>query len=286
MIDLHSHTTCSDGERSPAELLAEAAAAGIEVLSLTDHDTVSGIAAAAAAAATHGLRLVPGIELSCELHGREVHVLGHFLDPQSPALGRLAAEMLAERRERMVQMVAQAQKLGFAKVTMERVVAASGGENLGRPHLARVLIDCGHASTMKDAFERFLKSRGSLYVDRRRLSIPEAVELVHEAGGTASVAHPGANKISRQELRTLAEAGVDAVEALHPDHVPSQAEAYERWGAELGMLTTAGSDFHGPRVQPGRKLGDRSLQAERFAALEERAAANRSARAARPTSAK
>ena len=271
MIDLHCHTLHSDGDRSPEQLLAEAAAAGIEVLSVTDHDTVSGIGECRAAAARHGVRLVPGIELSCELHGREVHILGHFLDDASPALGRLAAAMLAERRERMERMVLRAQQQHLDGVTLEAVIACSGGENLGRPHLARVLVDRGHASSIKDAFDRFLGDRCALWVDRRRLAIPEALEIIRGAGGTASVAHPGANAISRQELRVLAEAGLDAVEAHHPEHPPNQAEAYGKWAADLGMLITAGSDYHGPSVQPDRKLGDRWLAADRFAALEERA---------------
>ena len=271
MIDLHSHTLHSDGDRTPAQLLAEAAAAGIEVLSVTDHDTVSGIAECRDAARASGIRLVPGIELSCELHGREVHVLGHFLDETSKAIGKLAQAMLAERRERMQRMVARAAEVGLRGVTMEKVIACSGGENLGRPHLARVLVDCGHAQSIKDAFDRLLHPRGSLWVDRRRLGIAEALEIVHGAGGTASVAHPGANGVSRQELKGMAEAGLDAVEAWHPEHPPNQAEAYTRWGEELGLLATAGSDYHGPSVQPDRKLGDRFLQRERFQALEERA---------------
>jgi predicted metal-dependent phosphoesterase TrpH len=271
VIDLHSHTVHSDGDRSPDQLLAEAAAAGIQVLSVTDHDTVSGIPDCQVAAARHGVRLIPGIELSCELHGREVHVLGHFLDPSSPALGKLAQGMLAERRERMERMVLRAQEEGLAGVTMERVVAASGGDNLGRPHLARVLVDRGHAASIKDAFEKFLRTKGRLWVDRRRLSVPDALEILHGAGSTASVAHPGANGISRQELRVMADAGLDAVEAHHPEHPPNQAEAFERWAAELHMLVTAGSDYHGPSVQPERKLGDRWLAPDRFAALEERA---------------
>jgi predicted metal-dependent phosphoesterase TrpH len=171
----------------------------------------------------------------------------------------------------MERMVVLAQGMGFAGVTMERVIACSGGENLGRPHLARVLVECGHASSVKDAFDKFLRSRGPLWVDRRRLSVPEAVELIRGASGTSSVAHPGANVVSRQELKVMADAGLDAVEAFHPDHVPNQAEAYERWAKELGLLITAGSDYHGPGVQPGRKLGDRTLSKDRFAALEERA---------------
>ncbi|HWE23355.1 MAG TPA: PHP domain-containing protein [Myxococcales bacterium] len=275
MIDLHSHTLHSDGQRSPEELLAEAAQAGVTVLSLTDHDTISGVPAATAAATQRGIRLVPGIELSCELHGREVHILGHFLDPACSALLQLASNMLAERRERMEKMIARAHAAGFTGVTLERVVAASGGENLGRPHLARALVDCGHATSVKDAFDRYLHSRGPLWVDRRRLTVAEAVELVRTAGGTSSVAHPGPNGISRQELKKCADAGLDAVEALHPDHVPTQSAAYERWAKELRLHVTAGSDYHGPAIQPGRKLGDRILSVERFAALEEVAKSRR-----------
>ena len=270
MIDLHSHTLHSDGQRSPAELLAEAAGRGITVLALTDHDTVSGVADATTAAEGHGIRLVPGIELSCELHGREVHVLGHFLDPASTGVLRLAEQMLAERWRRMEKMVERARGAGLSGVTLERVIAASGGENLGRPHLARVLVDCGHCKSVKDAFERYLGNGGPLFVDRLRLPVQEAVELIHGARGTSSIAHPGANGVSRQELKICAGMGLDAVEAFHPEHVPNQAEAYERWATEFGLLVTAGSDYHGPAVQPDRKLGDRTLTADRFAALEAR----------------
>ncbi|GAC1343547.1 MAG: PHP domain-containing protein [Myxococcales bacterium] len=270
MFDLHSHTLHCDGQRTPAELFAEAKTAGITVLSVTDHDTVSGLADCAVQAGKVSLRLVPGIELSAELHGREVHVLGHFIDPASTAVRALADEMLAERRERMERMVARAREQGM-QITMDAVVAHSGGENLGRPHLARALVAAGYAQSVKDAFNRYLKSGGSLFVDRRRLSAQAAIDLAHRAGGTAAVAHPGANKVSRQELTLLAAMGLDAVEAYHPEHAPNQAEAFDRWAAELKMLVTAGSDYHGPAVQPDRKLGDRSLPADRFAALEQRA---------------
>jgi hypothetical protein len=213
---------------------------------------------------------VPGIELSCELHGREVHVLGHFLDPLSPGLVRLAEQMLAERWQRMERMVERARAAGLAGVTLELVIAASGGENLGRPHLARVLVDLGHCRSVKDAFDRYLRNDGALFVDRLRLSVGEATALIRGAGGTSSVAHPGANGVSRQELKTCAGFGLDAVEAYHPEHVPNQAEAYQRWAEELGLLVTAGSDYHGPKVQPDRNLGDRTLPPDRFAALEER----------------
>ena len=278
MIDLHSHTLHSDGDRSPAQLFAEAKTRGVEVLAVTDHDTVFGLEECRVASEAVGVRFVTGIELSCEFHGREVHVLGHFIDPRAPALEQMASGMLAERRERMEKMIALAQQMGFSGVTMERVIAASGGENLGRPHLARALVDCGHARSINDAFDRFLGTNGPLWVDRRRLPTAEAIRLVHEAGGTASIAHPGANGVSRQELKALAAEALDGVEAWHPEHPPNQAEAFVRWADELGLVVTAGSDYHGPGVQPDRKLGDRTLSPERFAALEQRAKAHRHGR--------
>jgi predicted metal-dependent phosphoesterase TrpH len=275
VIDLHSHTLHSDGDRSPAQLFDEARRAGVEVLAVTDHDTVFGLEECRIASEASGVRLVPGIELSCELHGREVHVLGHFIDPASPALERLATGMLAERRERMERMVDRALRLGLRGVSMDRVIAASGGENLGRPHLARVLVDCGHVTSLKDAFDRFLHTGGALWVDRQRLPVDEAVQLVHDAGGTASIAHPGANSISQQELKTMASLGLDGVEAWHPEHPPNQAEAFVRWAEDLSLVLTAGSDFHGPTVQPERRLGVRTLSPERFEMLEERARSHR-----------
>ncbi len=271
MIDLHSHTLHSDGDRSPAQLFAEAKAAGLTVLSVTDHDTVLGIEECRNASRAVGLRFVPGIELSCELHGREVHILGHFIEPEGTRLSRLADEMLAERRERMERMVTLAQKAGFTQVTMECVERVSGGDNLGRPHLARALVECGHAQSVKDAFEKYLHTGGPLWVDRRRLSVAEAVKRVHEAHGTATIAHPGANGVSRNELKAIADLGLDAIEAWHPEHPPNQVDAFVRAADELGLAVTAGSDYHGPTVQPDRKLADRTLPAARFAALEERA---------------
>jgi len=271
VIDLHSHTLHSDGDRSPSQLFALAAAAGVKVLSVTDHDTVLGLPDCRAASEASGVRFVPGIELSCELHGREVHVLGHFIEPAGTPLERLATDMLDERRERMERMVALAQGMGFSAVTMERVVAVGGGDNLGRPHLARVLVDCGHALSIKDAFDRFLRTDGPMWVDRRRLPILDAFRMIHEAQGTATIAHPGANAISRQELKAMADIGLDGIEAFHPDHPPNQAEAFARIADELGLAITAGSDYHGPSVQPDRNLGDRTLPPDLFAALESRA---------------
>ena len=269
MIDLHSHTTASDGEHAPAELLRRAAAAGVKTLAVTDHDTVQGLAAAQAAASAHGVRLVPGIEISADLNGREIHVLGHFLDPASPHLLGLQTVMKKERRTRMERMVAQLAATGIA-VTMEAVLAVAGEASIGRPHLARVLVQRGAAVSVKDAFDRFLGFGKPGYVERQRMSAGEAIELCRIAGGTATIAHPGVSKVSRAELGALAELGLAGVEANHADHVPSQAAAYARWAAELGLVATAGSDYHGETVSPGRKLGERSMTQTALDALQAR----------------
>ena len=268
-IDLHSHTIASDGELTPTALLQRAAASGVRTLAVTDHDTVQGLAEAAVAARAAGVELVNGIELSAELNGREIHVLGHFLEPTAPGLVALASEMGAERRERMERMVAKLAAQGFP-VTMEAVLAEAKGA-IGRPHLARVLVARGLAANVGDAFKKFLKPGMPGYVERRRLEAAQAISLLVKSGGTATVAHPGINKVSQQELRELASLGLAGVEANHPDHVPSQVEAYERWGRECGLVATAGSDFHGEKTTPGRKLGERSMRAEALAALRARA---------------
>ncbi len=269
MIDLHSHTTASDGEHAPRELIRRAAEAGVRTLAVTDHDTVAGLDEAALAAREMGVRLVRGIELSCELNGREVHILGHFVDSASGAIAELAEQMGRERRARMEKMVAKLAALGLP-VTMEAVLAASGGGSIGRPHLARVLVDRGLAADVKDAFARYLKAGTPGYVERRRLAAAEGISLARAAGGVATVAHPGASKISRHELAALATVGLAGVEADHPDHVPSQVEAYARWGEELGLVATAGSDYHGERVTPDRRLGERTMSDAALAALEAR----------------
>jgi predicted metal-dependent phosphoesterase TrpH len=272
-IDLHSHTQASDGEFTPDGLFQAAAGAGLAVLAVTDHDTVAGLAECGAAAFRAGLRLVPGIELSTTHHGREVHLLGHFVDAGSPALAAFQGRVVDDRRERMARMVARACSLGLA-VTLEEVVAHSGGETLCRPHLAKALVARGYVASVKVAFDKYLRDGAPVYVDRLRPSLADAIALVHEAGGTATIAHPGLNGVSEQELKELAQlpdGGLDGVEALHPDHVPSQVEAYTRWADALGMLLTAGSDFHGPGVRADRHLGDRTLDPELFGRLEARA---------------
>lgn len=270
MIDLHSHTTASDGELSPEDLLARARAAGVTVLAVTDHDTVKGLARARAAAEAQGIRLVPGIEVSTESEGREIHILGHFVNPTEPGLSGFSDRLRDERAERMGRMVKQMNTLGFP-VTLEEVERIAAGAHLGRPHLALALVGRGYVGSTREAFDRFLGDGKPGYVDRFRVSAEDAIAMLHRAGGTATLAHPGSSKVSPHTLQRLAKSGLDGLEIFHPDHVPSQREAFLRQADALGLVPTAGSDYHGPRVTPDRSLGMVSLDPSHLARLEARA---------------
>lgn len=270
MIDLHSHTTASDGQHSPAELLEIAARAGIRTLAVTDHDTVAGLAASAEAAAALGLRLVPGIEVSATLNRREVHVLGHFVDPANPALGGFAGRLRRERFDRMRQMVDKVRALGFP-VTFEQVQALAGDAHLARPHLARVLVELNYVASPQEAFQRYLGDGCPAYVAKFEFPAEEAIALIRGAGGVATVAHPAVSKVERFELEALARAGLGGLEIDHPDQPPSLREKLRRWAQELDLVPTAGSDYHGPKVAPGRGFGATTMREADFARLEARA---------------
>lgn len=272
MIDLHSHTTASDGELAPEALLARAAAAGVTVLSVTDHDTVAAISRCQQAGRELGVQLVPGIELSCFINGREVHILGHFVDISTPRLATLEAALRRERDERMAKMVAAMQRLGFP-ITLAQVEAVAQGGQLGRPHLARVLVEQRYCTSTKDAFDRFLGAGKPAFVDRYKVTGEEAIALVREARGVATVAHPGVSKVERHELAKLKEAGLGGLEVFHTEHQANAREKYLALAQELDLVPTAGSDFHGDQVTPGRALGGVSMSPAELERLRARAAA-------------
>jgi predicted metal-dependent phosphoesterase TrpH len=269
MIDLHSHTTASDGQYPPDEQVARAARAGITVLAVTDHDTVSGLAACEAAAATLGLRLVPGIEISTHFNRREVHILGHFVDRSVTRLAHFDVELKAFREQRMALMVDKVKALGFP-VTMEAVKAIAGDGHLARPHLARWFVEAGICTSTQEAFTRFLGDGKPAAVARFDVVPEQAIELIHAAHGTATVAHPGPSRINRLELAELKAMGLDGIEVHHSDHPPTQREQFLQWARELDLVPTAGSDFHGEKVAPDRHFGAVGMDPREFAQLEAR----------------
>lgn len=267
IIDIHTHSKASDGEHSGAALAALAASSGLAVWGLCDHDTVAALEEAAAEASRRSIRFVPGIELSAFLDEREIHLLGHFVDPAHPTLRRFEDFLAARRRERMALMIGKLAQLGV-HVTAEAIERHSGGKTIGRPHVARAIVEAGHASTVKEAFDRFIGEGRPAYVQRFRLAARDAVALVRGAGGTVTVAHPGITGLERGDLQRLAAAGIVGIEVAHPEHNPSVREKYGRLAAELGLVPTAGSDYHGATVSPGRHLGAVTMAAADLDRLE------------------
>lgn len=268
-IDLHSHSLASDGQYPAAEVAVLARRAGLGTWALCDHDTVAGLASGAAAAAREGLRFVPGIELSAFLERREIHLLGHFVDPVNPALVAFEDFLAVHRRERVRQIVVRLAALGV-QVTEAAIERHSGGKTIGRPHVARAIVETGAAATVREAFDRWLGEGQPAYVQRYRLEAADAVALVRGAGGTVTIAHPGVSKLEVAEVARLAEAGVAGIEVIHPDQNPSVRDKYARAAAASGLIMTAGSDYHGPDVSPDRHLGMVTMDEAALAALEAR----------------
>lgn len=268
MIDFHSHTTASDGELGPAELVERARKAGITRLAVTDHDTVNGLAEAVEAARLAGdIEVIPGIEISTRVAGEDIHLLGHFVRPDDPALVAFCARQEGERRRRMERMVEKLNALGIP-VRMERVEEVAGGsENLCRPHLARALVQMGRCATMQEAFERYIGDGGPAFAAQERIDAKDAIALVHGAGGTATLAHPAVDRMDRGRIRLLAADGLDGLEVFHPDHDAATRERYLAIARELSLVPTAGSDFHGGDTAPDHGLGSASLAPEHYAAL-------------------
>lgn len=254
MIDLHSHTTHSDGTCSPAELIAEACRVGVRTLAITDHDTFSGYDEALAHARNRGVELLCGIELSTKLEGQSVHLLGYFLNVEGlEGLRAWVLEMQASRRERNVRLVERLQALGL-DITLQEGQAIGRGMT-GRPHFARILVEKGYVKTVQQAFDDYLAESAPGYVDRYEPQFTDAVRRIREAGGIASMAHPVRFKGDLAAvLRALRDAGLNALEAYHSDHSQSDRETFLGLAATHGMVVTGGSDFHGT-VKPEISLG-------------------------------
>ena len=248
-IDLHTHTDRSDGTVPPRELVREAAAAGLDVLGLTDHDTAAGWDEARDEAEAIGLRLVEGMEISCRYAGRSAHLLGYLPDATYPPLVAALEEVLRGRDERMPRIVAKLQDLGYA-ITEEEVVTQSGGAAaLGRPHIADVLVRHGAVASREEAFDRLLSPGRAAYVARDAADLVEMIGLVGAAGGVSVLAHPwgrhGNVALGVEGFAALQEAGLLGIEVDHQDHDAAQRQALAAIGHDLGLVRTGSSDYHG-----------------------------------------
>ncbi len=253
MIDLHTHSKISDGQHAPAELVRLAHAQGLDALALTDHDTTGGLAEALDAAQALGFELIAGIEMSAFVGEREVHLLGHFIDPRDVSLDRFVLALRQQRVERLHQMIARLQALGL-DLTFEEVAAYCEGDSIGRTHLARALLAKGYIQSFKESFARYIGAGKPGFVERRRVSSQTAIALIHGAGGTATLAHGLAYGVTREELCLLKAQGLDGLEVDHPDHDARMRRTLARWAVEFDLVPTAGSDFHGERIIPDRHL--------------------------------
>lgn len=267
MIDLHMHTTASDGTLAPAALVDRAHAVGIRTMSVTDHDTMAGVPEAAAAAAERGIEFLPGIEITAVADGRDVHMLGYFLDPAPASLGPFLVEQREDRVRRAREMGEKLAALAVP-IPIEKLIekAAAARRAVARPVVARALVEAGHCATPQEAFDRWLADGGPAYVARRGASPAEVVGLVARAGGLASLAHPGL--LRRDDLVPgLVEAGLGAIEAFHSDHDAAAESRYQRLADQHDLAVSGGSDFHGDRHHRARSFGRVGLPRPRFETL-------------------
>jgi 3',5'-nucleoside bisphosphate phosphatase len=252
-IDLHIHSTASDGSLSAGAVVAAARAGNLHIIALADHDTVAGYAEAAEAA-RGALHVIPAIELSTIHEDSELHLLGYFIDPLADELKAYTARAAGWRDERMRQMLERLAGLGI-RVSYETVLRGAGTETrtLGRPHLARALMEAGHVTSFAEAFDRFLGDGGPAHIPVHLLTATEAIEMVHRLGGLAVWAHPRQDVLEK-EIAALADAGLDGIECYRPRVGPADAARIENAAARHGgLLLTGGSDWHG--IWSGR-LGD------------------------------
>ncbi|MFL3868282.1 PHP domain-containing protein [Streptomyces griseobrunneus] len=271
-IDLHTHSTASDGTDTPAELVANAAAAGLDVVALTDHDTVGGHQQAVDAL-PEGLTLVTGAELSCRLGGVGLHMLAYLFDPADPELERERELVRDDRVPRAQEMVRKLRALDVP-ISWEQVARIAGDGSVGRPHVAAALVELGVVDTVSDAFTPdWLGNGGRAYAEKHELDPFEAVRLVRAAGGVTVLAHPAAAKrgevLPETELAALAAAGLDGIEVDHMDHDGPTRARLRGLARELGLLTTGSSDYHGSRKTV--RLGEYTTDPEIYGEITRRA---------------
>ena len=254
-VDLHLHTTASDGRCTPSELVERVRAAGITVMAVTDHDTTDGVRDAQARGAELGVAVVPGIEITAVEEGRDVHMLAYFVDADDPALAAFLRQQRLSRVTRVQAIGARLAELGMP-VDLGAVIAEAqlhAHRSIGRPQVARAMIAKGYVADMRQAFDRWLGQDAPAFVPRAGVAPEEVVAVVHRAGGLVSLAHPGRTRIDHR-IAALRDAGLDALEVYHSDHDASDVARYHEMALALGLLASGGSDYHGDPshgVMPG-----------------------------------
>jgi len=262
MIDLHVHSTFSDGSLTPEQLIAEAARLKLSAIALTDHDGMMGIESFLRAAASSGVEAVPGVEISVDVKSGTLHMLGYYLDRHNGGVEEALARIRTGREERNQLILEKLNQLG-AGLTWEDVAKFAGEDVVGRPHFAQAMIEKGFVKNKEQAFDRYLAKGKPAYTDRVRLTVLDSIRMIRDAGGVAVLAHPASLGLGRAALKTLVAelkaAGLQGIEAYYSEHSRPQTDLCLKLAAEFGLIVTGGSDFHGaanPDVKLGRGFGD------------------------------
>lgn len=277
-LDLHLHTTHSDGSCTPTEVVGLAHQANVTALAITDHDITSGISEAIAVGEQYGIEIIPGVEISSIMGNSELHILGYFLDWENSLLNERFKSLRDSRHRRNPQIVDRLQNLGI-DITYDEVRALAGSDSVGRPHIARALMDKGVVTSAKEAFDRFLGDGKPAYVPRELPSPTEAIQWIKAARGLAVLAHPTWVKLTDQTLAELIlqlkANGLDGVEVYYSTHAARQTREYLRLAQQLGLLVTGGSDFHGltkPDIEVGIGKGSLHIPTTLLPKMKEKAA--------------
>ena len=248
-VDLHLHTTASDGVMSPSEIVRYAKAKGLQAIAITDHDTIEGLEEGLSEGEKIGFEVIPGVEISAEHSPGSMHLLGFFIDNHHPLLNEKLEYLQKARGERNPKIVEKLNRLGI-KITYEEVLKASGGGQVGRPHFAQVLLGKKYVKNFQDAFDRFLKKGAPAYVDKFRFTAREALHFINRAKGVGVLAHPntlntnGYSELENLVLR-LMEDGLKGIEVFYPEHSALEVSQYKTLAQRYGLLVTGGTDYHG-----------------------------------------
>lgn len=265
-IDLHLHTNHSDGTKSPSGLLAEVRKAELTAFAVCDHDNIGGYFAVKELLDQDDPELVPGVELSAGTKGQDIHVLGYYFDPDSEILAKALEKFRELRNRRGGEMLKKLSKIGI-NLSFDEVKEIAGKSAIGRPNVADALLRAGHVNSFDEAFQRFIGFHGPAYVPKDNMTPKEAIELIHEAGGVAVLAHPGISNAGKH-IEEFIRYGLDGIEAYHPNHNGRLIKNYMNYAEKNNIIATGGSDYHGREGRYGR-VGSMKVPSALFIKLKE-----------------
>jgi len=267
--DLHTHTNYSDGKFTPSELVRKAKSSGLNYLSITDHDNVDGLDEAIETGKEIGLEVIPGVELSSDYKGREVHILGYFFDYKNPELLEYLISFRKLRLERAEKIVNKLNNLKIPIKMDEVLDKVKGNTSIGRPHIAFALIDGNYIHNYYEAFVKYIGDGKPAYEKKKNIETKEAIKLISKAGGVSFVAHPGKN-IRDEALIEIIEQGIDGIEVIHPSHSPDYVTYFQDFASQYFLLESGGSDFHGGRINDDSILGTFWVSEQKVIAMKNR----------------